>query len=476
MEKNLNLRYIDGALGSGLCSEALEGALPEGQNSPQVCPYGLYAEQLSGTAFTAPRHKNLRSWLYRIRPSVLQSPFKEAEFQPIFEDHSNLVIDPNQMRWNPPEISIDSNVGVEVDFVDGLQLMCSSGDASMKEGLSIYQYLATISMVDKAFYNSDGDFLIVPQLGSLNITTEFGKLHVSPKEIIVIPRGIKFSIHLDISDAPFCRGYVLEINKGHFELPGLGPIGANGLANPRDFKAPVAWFEDVDFITKPTVTIDTTDSSDLAETRSYKLVNKFIQKLFVSELNYSPFNVVAWHGNYFPFKYDLTKFNCMNTVSFDHPDPSIYTVLTCPSDEAGVAVADFVIFPPRWMVAEHTFRPPYFHRNCMSEYMGMIYGRYDAKSEGFSPGGSSLHNCMTSHGPDSDTFTKASTVPNLTPIYFNEGLAFMFESTFMLKVSPRALESSARQFDYPNCWNSPPLPKLFNGSKVVDFGNSSSNA
>lgn len=296
MEKNLNLRYIDGALGSGLCSEALEGALPEGQNSPQVCPYGLYAEQLSGTAFTAPRHKNLRSWLYRIRPSVLQSPFKEAEFQPIFEDHSNLVIDPNQMRWNPPEISIESNVGLEVDFIDGLQLMCSSGDASMKEGLSIYQYLATISMVDKAFYNSDGDFLIVPQLGSLMITTEFGKLHVSPKEIIVIPRGIKFSIHLDITDTPFCRGYVLEINKGHFELPGLGPIGANGLANPRDFKAPVAWFEDVDFITKPTVTIDTTDSSDLAETRSYKLVNKFIQKLFVSELNYSPFNVVAWHG------------------------------------------------------------------------------------------------------------------------------------------------------------------------------------
>jgi homogentisate 1,2-dioxygenase len=436
------LDYISG-FGSHVSTEAIKGALPEGQNSPQECPLGLYAEQLSGTAFTAARHRNMRSWLYRIRPSVVHSDFiGPMEHKGGISSNLNddFVITPNQLRWSPIVPSSDDGDN-RTDFVDGLTSVAGAGDSALKEGCCIYNYLCNRDMISadgksgRTMCNADGDFLIVPQQGSLMITTELGKLHVDPCEIVVIPRGIKFAVNLELgTDCTFARGYILEIYQGHFELPCLGPIGANGLANPRDFLAPVAAFEDLD------------------EGVEYTIVQKYIGKLFSATLNHSPFDVVAWHGNYYPYKYDLNKFCTINSVSFDHPDPSIFTVLTVPTHEPGVAVADFVIFPKRWMVAENTFRPPYYHRNCMSEYMGMIHGTYDAKEGGgFVPGGASLHSCMSPHGPDATTYEKASKA-ELKPQYFNGGLAFMFESCYMLKVSPLALSGEHKQADYNDCW------------------------
>lgn len=436
-EKREKYEYIPG-FGSTVSTEAKKGALPIGQNSPQVCPYGLYAEQLSGSAFTAPRSKNFRSWCYRMRPSVTHRPYLSAGDDSIYDDFESLQIDPNQFRWSPAPLLASEDA--PVDFASGLKVKIGAGDPSSKNGLCIYDYLINASMVNKAMQNSDGDFLIIPQVGTLDIATEFGRLTVEPQEIVVIPRGIKFSVAISESS----RGYVLEIFKGHFELPNLGPIGANGLANPRDFLTPVAWFEE--------------DEAKLEA--SHTIINKYMQKMFTKEMDHSPFDVVAWHGNYYPYKYDLRYFNCMNTVSFDHPDPSIYTVLTCPSDEPGTAIADFVIFPPRWMVAENTFRPPWYHRNCMSEYMGMIYGTYDAKVGGFVPGGSSLHSCMSAHGPDFNTFTKASNA-ELAPHKFDGGLAFMFESCLMMKVATSALSSPLLQKDYFECWQQ--LPRIYNG-------------
>jgi homogentisate 1,2-dioxygenase len=411
----------------------MKDALPIAQNSPQVCPYGLYAEQLSGTAFTAvPRARNLRSWLYRIRPSVQHSSMVPCHNQSIEEQFDHLVKNPSQLRWDP------SNDQASVDFIDGLRLKCGAGDPSLKEGIAIFDYSCNQSMLNRAFYSSDGDMLLVPQKGTLYIKTEFGNVRLEPCEIIVIPRGIKFQVLIQEE----CAGYVAEVFTSHFEIPALGPIGSNGLANQRDFQAPVATFEDVD--------------------QEFEIIIKYMNRLFTCRWDHSPFDIVAWHGNYAPFKYDLRKFNCINSVTFDHPDPSIYTVLTCPSVDPGIAALDFVIFPPRWIVMEHSFRPPWYHRNCMSEYMGMIWGQYDAKGEGFRAGGSSLHSCMTGHGPDAESFIKASSVDKLAPVFFNEGLAFMFETKYMLKVAPQALESTSLQPNYINCWQG--LPKLFNGT------------
>ena len=435
--------YLSG-FGSHHSSEALPNSLPKGQNSPQVCPYGLYAEQLSGAAFTAPRDKNLRSWLYRLRPSVVHTPLEPYDSSRIPESMEGFRVNPNQLRWSPPTVPASTAL---VDFVDGLSAVCGAGDCGLKSGVCIYNFAVNTpmlrsSMQGKSMCNADGDFLIVPQLGGLMVTTEFGILSVEPCEIVVIPRGIKFSVDPTAADG-IARGYILEVYAGHFELPSLGPIGANGLANPRDFEMPVARFVDKD-----------------GDGVSFTIIQKFNSKLFSSSTQHNVYDVVSWHGNYYPFKYDLRKFNTMNTVSFDHPDPSIYTVLTVPSETPGTAVVDFVIFPPRWMVANHTFRPPYYHRNCMSEYMGMIYGQYDAKAGGFVAGGASLHSCGTPHGPDATTFDKASKA-TLGPVYFEEGLAFMFETSYLLKIAPEALESSTLQRDYAKCWQS--LKKNFTG-------------
>jgi len=405
-------------------TEALPGALPEGQNSPQRCPYGLYAEQLTGTAFTAPRDHNFRSWLYRIRPSVVQGEYREISngmlrTGPFDEAPAN----PNQMRWDPLPYPTEGT-----DFVDSLFTVCGNGSGPGQQGVAVHLYACTADMGTRFFYDADGELLIVPQEGALQLRTELGVLAVAPGEIGVIPRGVKFQVRLEGERA---RGYICENYGGLFELPGLGPIGANGLANPRDFLAPAAAYEDL--------------------TGECQLIAKLGGRLWLAELDHSPLDVVAWHGNYAPYKYDLSRFNTINTVSFDHPDPSIFTVLTSPSDTPGTANCDFVIFPPRWMVAEHTFRPPWFHRNVMSEYMGLIHGVYDAKAEGFVPGGGSLHNCLSPHGPDADTFEKASSA-ELAPQFQGNTLAFMFESRYAYHPTKGALEAGFRQKNYVKVW------------------------
>lgn len=417
-----SLNYLHG-FGNHFQSEALEGALVAGRNAPQKIPYGLYAEQLSGSAFTAPRHHNLHSWLYRIKPSVAHGEFTLVEQNNLSAPPFNqMPTPPTQMRWNPMP-----DAKSPCDFIQGLFTLAGNGSLEMLNGAAIHLYSANISMKNY-FYNADGEFLIVPQQGALRFKTEFGVLDVKPGEIIVIPRGIKFQVLLLEKNA---RGYICENFGMPFRLPELGTIGANGLANPRDFQVPTATFEEHD--------------------GEFTLLAKFQGKLWSTQIDHSPLNVVAWHGNYTPYKYDLSKFNTINTVSFDHPDPSIFTVLTSPSHLPGVANVDFVIFPPRWMVATDTFRPPYYHRNIMNEYMGLIHGTYDAKETGFVPGGGSLHNCMSAHGPDAEAFAKA-TAATLKPEYYADTLAFMFEAHQVWQVTPQGQTASFRQKDYLKCW------------------------
>ncbi|VVC93235.1 unnamed protein product [Leptidea sinapis] len=436
-----DLKYLSG-FGSEFASEdpRRPGALPIGRNSPQKCPYGLYAEQLSGSAFTAPRNDNKRSWLYRIRPSVVHKPFKRTNIAKyLTHNWDEAEPDPNQSRWMP----FDIPAGDAVDFVSGLHTVCGAGDPRARNGIAIHVYLCNTSMDKSAFYSSDGDLLIVPQQGALRITTEFGIMQVAPNEIAVIQVGMRFAVAID---GP-TRGYILEVFDGHFKLPDLGPIGANGLANPRDFLTPVAHYDDVDI-------------------PGFKIISKFHGVLFEAEQNHSPFDVVAWHGNYVPYKYDLTKFMVINSVSFDHCDPSIFTVLTCPSTKPGVAIADFVIFPPRWSVQEDTFRPPYYHRNCMSEFMGLILGSYEAKEGGFLPGGASLHSMMTPHGPDTQCFQAASNA-ELVPQKIAVGTqAFMFESSLSMAITKWGAETCQKlDAKYYQCWQD--LPKLFSNKLNV---------
>ncbi|MFZ0662457.1 MAG: homogentisate 1,2-dioxygenase [Acidobacteriaceae bacterium] len=419
------LRYLSG-FGNEFATEAEPGALPVGQNAPQESELGLYTEQFSGTAFTAPRAVNRRTWTYRIRPSVTHKPFTTYEGAdtsllrsgPFNEVHTP----PNQMRWDPVPLP-----EMETDFIDGLTTMGGNGDAAMQAGVAIHVYTANASMRGRFFYNADGEMLLVPQEGGLTLATELGVLAVEPGEIAVIPRGVKFRVEVKGG----VRGYICENYGLPFRLPELGPIGANGLANARDFLTPVAAYEDVD--------------------GDYRIVAKFLGRLWEAEIDHSPLDVVAWHGNYVPYKYDLKNFNCINSVSFDHPDPSIYTVLTAPSAVEGTANVDFAIFPPRWLVAEHTFRPPWFHRNRMNEFMGLVFGQYDAKAEGFVPGGASLHNCMSGHGPDAETWERASEA-ELRPVYLRDTLAFMFETGLPVRPTKFALESKIRQHEYYECW------------------------
>ena len=427
------LRYQSG-FGNEFATEAVAGALPQGQNAPQKAPLGLYTEQLSGTAFTAPRATNRRTWTYRIRPSVTHKPFSETDSGLLRSGPFNeLPTPPNQMRWNPipmPE--------KKTDFVAGIVTLGGSGDPALQIGVGIHLYAANASMKNRYFYNADGEMLIVPQQGKLAIHTELGILDVAPGEICVVPRGMKMRVDLEGPS----RGYICENYGLTFRLPDLGPIGANGLANPRDFLAPVAAYEDRE--------------------GDFRIVGKFLGRLWEAEIDHSPLDVVAWHGNYTPYKYDLARYNCINTVSFDHPDPSIYTVMTSPSLLPGTANADFVIFPPRWLVAEHTFRPPWFHRNMMNEFMGLVFGEYDAKAEGFLPGGASLHNCMSGHGPDADTWEKASHA-ELKPVKLDHTLAFMFETGLPVRPTKFALETKILQHEYYECWQG--LKKHFKAPK-----------
>jgi homogentisate 1,2-dioxygenase len=457
--------------GNEFATEAIEGSLPVGRNSPQKAPLGLYAEQFSGTAFTAPRAANKRTWTYRIRPSVLHKPFElygtQASLPASEAAHSGslfrsspfdeVVTTPNQLRWDPLPIPAEPT-----DFIDGITTIAGNGDLFAQTGMAVHIYACNKGMDDRYFYNADGEMLIVPEMGSLTIYTELGVIEVSPGEVCCLPRGLKFRVDIGARtllsasppaakaiDAPStssasdarmrtgvsalqpARGYICENYGQQFRLPDLGPIGANGLANARDFETPVAWYEDVD--------------------GDFELVAKFGGNLWTCRIDHSPLDVVAWHGNYAPFRYDLRRFNTIGSISFDHPDPSIFTVLTSPSGEPGVANCDFVIFPDRWLVAEDTFRPPWYHRNTMSEYMGLIYGAYDAKEEGFVPGGGSLHNQMSAHGPDLDAFEKASNA-DLQPQKLSGTMAFMFESRCIIRPTKFAMETASLQHEYFEVW------------------------
>jgi len=428
------IRYQSG-FGNEFATEAVRGALPVGQNAPQKHPLGLYTEQFSGTSFTAPRHVNRRTWTYRIRPSVTHKPFEAMPDGGLLRGgpFQEVKVSPNQMRWDP--IAIPER---PADLIDGLVTMGGNGDPGSQTGVAIHLYAANRSMEGRFFYNADGEMLFVPQTGAVRFRTELGALEIGPGEICVIPRGLKFGAELDGPS----RGYICENYGLQFRLPELGPIGANGLANARDFLTPVADYEDLD--------------------GDFSVIAKFQGSLWKAAIDHSPLDVVAWHGNYVPYKYDLAAFNCMNSVSFDHPDPSIYTVLTAPSAMTGIANVDFVVFPPRWVVAEHTFRPPWFHRNAMNEFMGLVTGTYDAKAEGFAPGGASLHNCMSGHGPDSDTFERATTV-ELKPQKLENTLAFMFETSMVIHPTQFAMDTKLRQHEYYRCWQG--LKKHFRSTR-----------
>ncbi len=427
-----DLKYLSG-FGAHHETEAVAGALPRGQNSPQKVALGLYAEQLSLTAFTAPRAQNLRSWLYRRRPSAMHPAFRRVEdgllrTAPCREADAG----PNRLRWAPMAMPRKAT-----DFLDGLVTLATNGDARMQAGVGVHLYAANRSM-DRVFACHDGELLLVPQEGALGLATEFGRLAVAPGEIAVVPRGVKFRVTVE---GPV-RGYACENYGAALRLPELGPIGANGLANPRDFLAPVAAFDGRDAPTQ--------------------VVVKSGGHLWAADYAHSPLDVVAWHGNAYPYKYDLARFNAINTVSFDHPDPSIFTVLTSPSDSAGTANVDFVIFPPRWMVAERTFRPPWFHRNVMSEFMGLVRGEYDAKQGGFVPGGASLHNALAAHGPDRASHD-AAVAARLEPRYLGGTLAFMFESRYAFDPTAHAMKSPRLEKDYDAVWDGFPMVTLIPG-------------
>ncbi len=410
--------------GNHFSTEALDGALPIGRNSPQRAPYGLYAEQLSGTAFTAPRADNRRSWLYRIRPAAMHEPFERIAPGRIVSAFSEVPTPPNQLRWSPLPMP-----DAPTDFVDGIVTMAGSGEPHGQSGGAAHLYVANRSMRDRAFYDADGELLIVPQQGRHRFVTELGVIDAEPQEIVVIPRGVRFRVELPDGMA---RGYICENYGANFRLPDLGPIGSNGLAHARDFLTPVAAYEDVD--------------------RPHELVAKFMGHLWSARMDHSPIDVVAWHGNYAPYKYDLRRFNAIGSISHDHPDPSIFLVLHSASDTPGVSDIDIVVFPPRILAAQDTFRPPWFHRNVASEFMGLVHGAYDAKAEGFVPGGASLHNSMSGHGPDAGTFERASHADLSKPDVIKDTMAFMFEARRVWQPTRQALESAELQDDYYRCW------------------------
>ncbi|MFC7300722.1 homogentisate 1,2-dioxygenase [Cognatiluteimonas weifangensis] len=413
--------------GNEFATEALAGTLPVGRNSPQRVAHGLYAEQLSGTAFTAPRAANRRSWLYRIRPAAVHGAFAPyAGARGFHNAFGEDPVTPEQLRWDPLPLP---DAAAPADFVDGLFTMAGNGGPASGTGVGIHLYAANRDMRERWFYDADAELLIVPQLGRLHIETELGVLDVAPQEIAVIPRGVRFAVALPDGQA---RGYVCENFGALLRLPDLGPIGSNGLANARDFLIPHAAYEDRE--------------------GEFELIAKFQGHLWRAPIGHCPLDVVGWHGNYAPYKYDLRRFNAIGSISYDHPDPSIFLVLHSPSDTPGTSNLDFAIFPPRILAMQDTFRPPWFHRNVASEFMGLVHGAYDAKAEGFAPGGASLHNCMTGHGPDAATFDKASHADLSRPDVIADTMAVMFETRAVIRPTRQALEAAHRQRDYQACW------------------------
>jgi homogentisate 1,2-dioxygenase len=414
--------------GAPLQSEALPGALPLHQNSPRHAPYGLYPEQLSGTAFGLPRHKNLRTWLYRIRPSAQQSPFRPLRHETFTTAFTSEPVEPNLFGWRPCPIPSAGQ-----DFVDGIVTLGGAGDGHSRRGYALHWFTANRSMDNRAFCNADGDFLLVPQLGELTLVTELGVLEVGTGQIALLPRGLRYSVVLR---SPAARGFIAEVYGRHFELPERGVIGANGLADARHFRTSTAWFE---------------DRLELG----YRITSKLGGVLYDAQQDYSPYDVVAWHGNYVPYVYDLAAFVPVSNVRVDHPDPSIYSVVSCPLDETGSNLLDLIVFPPRWDPTEHTFRPPFFHRNATMEWNAVV--RSDS-SDGalFESGVSFLTPPMTPHGVTSAAVERAFRLDEATAAVphrsSDQSLWIQFESSLPLQLSPLAREPSRAILDWPTVW------------------------
>ncbi|ORX94816.1 homogentisate 1,2-dioxygenase [Clohesyomyces aquaticus] len=412
--------------GNRFASESIPSVLPRGQNCPQRVKYDLYSEQLNGSSFVSARQALQHVWMYRIRPSVVHGELSRSDLNSKLEAYfgpanPRVEYNPSQQAWNPfpvPEASPSSSI----DFVHGLRTVAGQGDPTSKQGIAIHIYTANASMQNRAFCNNDGDFLILPQQGRLDIQTELGNVMVRPGELAVIQAGIRFKVSLP--DGP-SRGYIQEIFGAHYELPELGPIGSNGMALPRDFEYPVASFD--------------LDSSSI-----WEIVYKLAGTLHSCHQPHTPFDVVAWHGNYAPYKYAIEKFINMANVERDQADPTIYCVLTARSIIPGVSLTDFLVFTPKWISTTNTFRPPYYHRNMSTEVMGLVYGTYGGSSHVLEPGGLSYEASYMPHGETYETW-KMATTQDLRPTRACEDtLAFMFHVSVPLMLTQWAMESPAR--------------------------------
>ncbi|KAH9874017.1 hypothetical protein IAQ61_004645 [Plenodomus lingam] len=393
-------------------SEVIPGTLPVAQNNPQEVRFGLYTEGITYSAFAAPRAHNYSTYMYRCRPAAAHNgyvPFEsKSNIQNCFLSLNPKVATlPEQAEWRPFPLPKEEE---KIDFANGLHTLAGSGDPNIREGLALYVYMINSSMERRAFCNADGDFLICAQLGTLDIVTEMGKIFLQPGEICVIQRGIRFCMNL-APDTKVARGYITEVWGSMWELPDLGPLGGHGLANPRDFLYPVAAIDD-------NLHVD------------WQIVNKINGELVAIQQDHSPFDLVAWHGNVVPYKYDLTKFSSQNSTSIDHTDPSIFTVLTAKSRDPLTPLADFLWFGPRWDVATNTFRLPYFHRNSASEFLACLYGQGLGRSDDFQPGGGSFEGGHTPHGGFHEGYQHGMRIHESQPEkILTEQLTIMIESS-----------------------------------------------
>lgn len=429
--RGVSLREGQRGFGNAHQGEALEGALPLHQNTPRRAPYGLYPEQINGTGFTARRQQNLRTWLYRVRPSAQHTPFARLEHATFSPDWEDAPVDANLSGHRPRPIPEEPT-----DFVDGLATYGGAGDPALRRGFAVHLYVANRSMEHRAFYDADGDLLIIPQQGGLALQTELGVLDVAPGQIAILPRGLKVSVHLHGAS---CRGWVGEVFGRHFELPERGPVGSNGLTDPRHFRAPTPWFED---------RVDP----------GYRLTAKLGNALYEARQDHSPYDVVAWHGDYVPYVYDLADFSPAGNVRVDHPDPSIYTVLGAPLDETGANTLDLVFFPPRWDPTEHTFRPPFFHRNATTELNGIISDPSLSPDGPFEAGCTFLTPSMTAHGVLAravhHAIEKSDEAADRPVRMGDESRWFQLETTLPLRLTTWARRSAERVEDWPLVWGS----------------------
>jgi len=418
----------EGATGFGNVhqSEDLPDALPRDQNSPRRVAYGLYAEQVNGSGFVAPRHENRRSWLYRVRPSADQSPAVALPQGFLAGDFLAEPPEPNLAGWAPLPLPT-----VATDFVDGLATLGGAGSARLRRGYAVHVYAANRGMEDRCFGNADGDLLILPEQGALTLLTELGPLEVAPGQVALVPRGIRFSVLVSVGGA---RGYVAESFGRPFGLPDRGPVGANGLADARHFRAPSAWHED-------------------RVSLGYRVTAKLAGRLFESTQDHSPFDVAAWQGNHVPTVYDLDAFSPVGNARFDHGDPSIHTVLSAPMDEQGAHTLDLVAFVARWDVTEHTFRPPYFHRNVTTELNGIVR---DAVVPGspFVPGCFFLTPSLVPHGVVAASVERhlAEAAAESPRRSSESSLWFQFETALPFVPTPWARDAAHRIADWPLVW------------------------